>query len=57
MDGRKPTRSAWYLKEKLLPPIYFDLMLRGKEWFAEPEQLPHEPTPHEAQPACQTEPV
>ena len=57
LDGTKPTRAAWFLKEKLLPPIYFDLMLRGIEWFAEPQLLPHEPTPHEAQPACATEPV
>jgi len=56
LDGRKPTRRAWFLKEKLLPPIYFDLMLKGREWLAGPTLLPHEPTPHEAQPACATEP-
>ena len=51
LDGRKPTRAAWFMKEKLLPWIYFDLMLKGREWLAGPEMLPHEPTPHEAQPA------
>ncbi len=57
LDGTKPTRLAWFMKEKLLPPIYFDLMLKGREWLVEPERLPHEPTAHEAQPACATEPV
>ncbi len=51
LDGRQPTRAAWFMKEKLLPWIYFDLMLKGREWLAGPELLPHEPTPHEAQPA------
>jgi len=51
LDGRKPTRAAWFMKVKMLPWIYFDLMLKGREWLAQPELLPHEPTPHEAQPA------
>ncbi len=51
LEGRKPTRAAWFMKVKLLPWIYFDLMLKGREWLAGPELLPHEPTPHEAQPA------
>lgn len=32
VDGTQPSRLAWFLKEKMLPSIYFDLMLRGKEW-------------------------
>ncbi|OAN83593.1 TIGR01244 family protein [Jannaschia sp. EhC01] len=39
VDGTKPTRAAWFLKEKLLPPIYWKAMLRGKEWMARPEKL------------------
>lgn len=39
VDGTKPTRAAWFLKEKMLPPIYWQAMLRGKEWMAKPEQL------------------
>ncbi|MFA8444102.1 TIGR01244 family sulfur transferase [Yoonia sp.] len=39
LDGTKPTRAAWYLKEKMLPPIYWKAMLRGKEWLAKPEAL------------------
>ena len=29
LDGRKPSRLAWFLKEKMLPTIYWQLMLRG----------------------------
>lgn len=47
LDGTKPSRAAWLLKEKLLPPLYWDLMLKGHEWFAAPELLPHAPIPHE----------
>ena len=39
LDGTKPTRAAWFLKEKMLPPIYWKAMLRGKEWMAKPEAL------------------
>ncbi|MEZ5891696.1 MAG: FAD/NAD(P)-binding oxidoreductase [Parvularculaceae bacterium] len=39
VKGTKPTRSAWFLKEKMLPAIYWRLMLRGHEWLAEPKQL------------------
>lgn len=42
-DGRKPTRLAWILKEKFLPNIYFDLLLRGREWMVNPKTLPHRP--------------
>ena len=39
IDGTKPTRAAWFLKEKMLPPIYWQAMLKGKEWMAKPEKL------------------
>ncbi len=39
IDGTKPSRAAWLLKERLLPPIYWKAMLRGKEWLAKPEKL------------------
>ena len=39
IDGTRPTRAAWLLKERILPPIYWKGMLRGKEWMAKPEQL------------------
>ncbi len=39
INGTKPSRAAWFLKEKMLPPIYWKAMLRGKEWLAKPERL------------------
>ena len=39
IDGTKPTRRAWVLKEQILPPIYWKAMLRGKEWLAKPEKV------------------
>ena len=39
IDGTKPSRAAWFLKEKMLPPIYWKAMLKGKEWMAKPERL------------------
>ncbi|MBA5779449.1 TIGR01244 family phosphatase [Stappia sp. F7233] len=39
IDGTRPSRAAWLLKEKMLPPIYWRGMLRGKEWFAKPEKI------------------
>ena len=39
IDGTKPTRAAWLLKEQILPPVYWKAMLRGKEWMAKPEPV------------------
>ncbi|MCB1405580.1 MAG: TIGR01244 family phosphatase [Rhodobacteraceae bacterium] len=39
IDGTKPSRMAWLLKEKLLPPVYWKGMLRGKEWMVKPEKV------------------
>ncbi|MGS4947387.1 TIGR01244 family sulfur transferase [Meridianimarinicoccus sp. RP-17] len=39
IDGTKPTRAAWLLKERILPPVYWRAMLRGREWMARPEAL------------------
>lgn len=40
LDGTQPSKAAWFLKEKMLPPIYWKAMLRGREWLAEPQSLP-----------------
>lgn len=32
--GTKPTSFGWLLKASILPTVYWNLMLRGKEWFA-----------------------
>ncbi|MDN7675259.1 TIGR01244 family sulfur transferase [Burkholderia oklahomensis] len=37
IDGTRPSRLAWLLKERLLPPIYWQAMLKGREWLAQPE--------------------
>ncbi|WP_296426348.1 bifunctional protein tyrosine phosphatase family protein/NAD(P)/FAD-dependent oxidoreductase [Yoonia sp.] len=39
VDGTKPSRAAWFLKEKILPPIYWKAMLKGREWMAKPEKV------------------
>ena len=39
IDGTRPSRLAWFLKERLLPPVYWKVMLRGREWMARPEKL------------------
>jgi len=38
IDETKPSRLAWFLKERMLPTVYFDLMLKGREWLATPER-------------------
>jgi len=39
LDGRKPTRLAWFLKDRMLPPIYWHGMLKGREWLAHPQSI------------------
>ncbi|MBN6528433.1 TIGR01244 family protein [Acinetobacter pittii] len=38
IDGQKPSRLAWLLKEQILPPIYWQGMLKGREWMVKPER-------------------
>jgi sulfide:quinone oxidoreductase len=37
IDGKHPSRLAWLLKERILPPMYWHGMLKGREWLAQPE--------------------
>lgn len=37
IDGTRPSALAWQLKERILPPLYWDCMLKGREWMAKPE--------------------
>ncbi|HET6391045.1 TIGR01244 family sulfur transferase [Hyphomicrobium sp.] len=39
IDGTKPSRLAWLLKERILPPIYWQAMLKGREWMAKPKAV------------------
>lgn len=38
IDGTCPSRAAWLLKERILPPVYWRGMLRGHEWMAKPNK-------------------
>ena len=39
IDGTKPSRAAWFLKDRLLPPIYWHFMLKGREWLCKPHRI------------------
>ena len=39
IDGTQPSRAAWLLKERVLPPLYWEGMLKGREWLAHPEMV------------------
>ncbi len=38
INGQKPSRMAWLLKERILPPVYWKAMLKGREWMVNPER-------------------
>lgn len=38
INGQQPSRLAWMLKEKILPPVYWKAMLKGREWMVDPNQ-------------------
>ncbi|MCG2921576.1 NAD(FAD)-dependent dehydrogenase, partial [Escherichia coli] len=37
LDGQQPSRLAWLVKEQILPPIYWNGMLKGHEWLVKPK--------------------
>ncbi|WP_234731966.1 bifunctional protein tyrosine phosphatase family protein/NAD(P)/FAD-dependent oxidoreductase [Acidocella facilis] len=39
VDGTRPTRAAWFLKDRILPTLYWHDMLKGREWLAAPKPL------------------
>ncbi len=39
LDGTKANRFGWVFKRYMLPAIYWDLMLKGKEIMAKPDRL------------------
>lgn len=39
INGTKPSRAAWLLKERILPPFYWKAMLKGREWMARPKVM------------------
>ena len=48
IKGTKATGLAWFMKEKLMPWIYFNLMLKGREWLAKPDTVSYTPSGDEA---------
>ncbi len=39
IDGTRPSRLSWLLKDTILPPIYWHGMLKGREWMAKPHMI------------------
>lgn len=39
LNGTKATHSAWILKKQILPAVYWQAMLKGREWLAAPKPL------------------
>jgi sulfide:quinone oxidoreductase len=39
IDGRRPSRLAWHLKSDALPSIYWNAMLKGREWLCSTRQI------------------
>jgi sulfide:quinone oxidoreductase len=39
IEGTKPQRLSWLLKSEALPWIYWNGMLKGREWMAQPQHL------------------
>ncbi len=52
LDPTIARRSAWELKARFMPYIYFEMMLKGREWLAKAKILDHEPHTSIADPAC-----
>ncbi|GBQ22306.1 TIGR01244 family sulfur transferase [Gluconacetobacter sacchari] len=40
LRGTQPTRLAWFLKERVMPPLYWHAMLRGHELMVAPRTNP-----------------
>lgn len=36
LDGMRPSRLGWLLEERILLPLYWQGMLKGHEWLAQP---------------------
>jgi sulfide:quinone oxidoreductase len=39
IDGTRPSRLAWLLKDTILPPVYWYGMLKGHEWMVKPHPI------------------
>ncbi len=52
LDPLVARRLAWMLKARWMPTIYFDMLLKGREWLAKPTILDHEPHAANEPAAC-----
>lgn len=39
IDGTRPSRLSWLLKDTILPPVYWHGMLKGHEWMVKPHKI------------------
>ena len=39
LKGTSPTSLAWFLKKSVMPKLYWDWMLKGKELLVKPSEL------------------
>lgn len=39
IDGTRPSRLSWLLKDTILPPLYWHGMLKGREWMVKPHMI------------------
>ncbi len=39
IDGSRPSRLSWLLKDTILPPVYWHGMLKGREWMVRPQPI------------------
>jgi sulfide:quinone oxidoreductase len=39
IDGTRPSRLSWLLKDTMLPPVYWHGMLKGREWMVAPHRI------------------
>ena len=39
INGTRPSRLAWALKDTILPPVYWYGMLKGHEWMVKPHKI------------------
>ncbi|MEX2469222.1 MAG: sulfur transferase domain-containing protein [Pseudohongiellaceae bacterium] len=39
INGTQPSRAAWTLKKDILPGVYWNMMLKGREWMAGAQPL------------------
>ena len=42
INSFEPSRLAWYMKEQMMPTIYWRMLLKGHEWLAEPNPIKKE---------------